>query len=355
METQVLKMWKKQVEEVVKKLGEKYEFNAEEALAYLNPEVEEKNRGRPEKKTKKVVNKAAMVEDIINTIMTTGEETETATGVSATGVSATEVVAPVVEKKKRAPAKKVVAAAAPVVTEVVTEVAPEVAVETTAIAVPVVAKKKVTKKKVPEVAPEAVAVVVPEVAPEAVAEVTAVVVPVAVAPVVVAPVVVEKKKVTKKKTAPATEFVASPVEVATVEAVVVAPVVEKKKVTKKKSPEPAAIVSAELKENKEHKDDVEKTKKRDALKASEKKVAPAVVVEKAPEPEELVEEELVEEDSGDGVKEWEYKGKTYYKGCVHSCDVDHCDCPGAVYDVDTQDPAGNWNGKELLPLAEEED
>ena len=50
METQIMKLWKKQVTEVVIKLSDKYGFNAEEALNYIEPE--DKNRGRPVRKTK---------------------------------------------------------------------------------------------------------------------------------------------------------------------------------------------------------------------------------------------------------------------------------------------------------------
>ena len=314
METQVMKLWKKQVEEVVKKLSEKYGFELTDALAYIEPE--EKNRGRPEKKTKKVVNKTAMVEDVIQTIM--GETLATET---AATIAAVEVATPVVAEKKKVTRKKT----APVVVAEATPVAVEAATPVVVEAVtPVVEKKKVTKKKSP--APAEATPVVVEVATPVVVEAVKEVAP-----------VVEKKKVTKKKEK-------SPAPVVAEVVAEVAPVVEKKKVTKKKETVVVEVVAPVV---------VEVVAPVVEKKKVTKKSEPAVK-EKTPEPAEELEEEDIVEDDGPSAKEWSFEGKKYYKSCDDECDVEQCDCKGVVYDVETEDPVGTWNGEEIVAIVHED-
>jgi len=187
--------------EVVEKLSGKYGFDAAEALTYVKEETAV-SRGRPEKKSKKVVNKGEMVEAQIETILTT------------------EVVVAAPAKKKATPKKKAEAVAEPVVeavAEAVVEAVAEAVVE--AVAEPVVAtptKKKAVPKKKAEAVVEAVA----EPVVEAVAE-----------PVVATPT---KKKATPKKKA-------EPVEEEAPQA--------KKKAAPKKKAEPVVVVAEPLVED----------------------------------------------------------------------------------------------------------
>ena len=65
---QMKKMLEGYRDEVVKELGEKYGFEVEEAMKYLKGKEEtagEEKRGRPAKKTKKVVSKEQMVDAVV--------------------------------------------------------------------------------------------------------------------------------------------------------------------------------------------------------------------------------------------------------------------------------------------------
>jgi hypothetical protein len=156
--------------------------------------------------------------------------------------------------------------------------------------------------------------------------------------------------VEKKKAAPKAKKEKSPAPVVTEEVVAV---VEKKKAApkakKEKSPAPVKEKTPEPV--------VEKKKEK---KVVAKKKAPEPVKEKTPEPvEELAAEELTEEEEeedcdGPSAKVWNHEGTEYYKSCDQDCDVADCDCTGVVYDMDTQDPVGTWNGKAILPTADDE-
>jgi hypothetical protein len=180
---------------LVKTLSEKYGFDYTAGLVVVEVRgVEGKKRGRPESTGKKVVNKTALVEDVIMSLM--AEQTPE------------PVVEPVVEKKKAAVKKA--KTPEPVAVEQVAEASVEqVAEAVVAVAEPVVAKKKPAVKKAKT--------------PEPVAE-----------GVVVEPVVAKKKPAVKKATTAPVEQVA--------EAVVAAePVVAKKKPAVKKAQEPAVV------------------------------------------------------------------------------------------------------------------
>jgi hypothetical protein len=57
------------------------------------------------------------------------------------------------------------------------------------------------------------------------------------------------------------------------------------------------------------------------------------------------------------VKQWTcpMTCKSYLKNCMTRCDKDTCECIGDVYDENTQDLIGKWNGKEMVPLSSEND
>ena len=117
--------------------------------------------------------------------------------------------------------------------------------------------------------------------------------------------------------------------------VVTEPSTEKKKVvTKKKAPvaeeAPAVVVVPE----------------------PVKKVAEPVV-EKELEAEAATEEE--EDDDETTATEWTHEGVVYYKMCDNRCGKDNCTCTGAVYNKETQDCVGTWNGTELEEPTESDD
>ena len=167
------------------------------------------------------------------------------------------------------------------------------------------------------------------------------------APAVVEPatvVVVEDAPKEKKKAAPKKKQADAPVtaQVAVVE------------------PAPAVVVMEDT--PKEKKKAAPKNKKADASAVVEPAPAPAVVEvvleKKKEEPLAVVEEmeELEEEEEGTAVKEWIYGSRQYLKSCETNCDADECDCAGVVYEVDTQEQCGTWDGKILtMKLAEEEE
>lgn len=295
MEAQLMKVVKKYETETVTKLSVKYGFDAAEALAYLHPAEEEKARGRPEKK-KRVVNKEQMVTDVIQSLLADAEKA-TVVAETAEVIAVAEVAEVIAVEKKKVTKKKatVVAEAAVVVAEVAVAATPE--------------KKKVTKKKAPVVVEEA-------------------------APVVTEPTTEKKKVVTKKKSPAPAEEAAAPV--------VAEPSTEKKKVvTKKKAavveeatavvvvPEPVVVVVAE----------------------PVKKVAEPVVEK------ELEAEAATEEDDDDETTatEWTHEGVVYYKMCDNRCGKDNCSCTGAVYNKETQDCVGTWNGTDLEEPTESDD
>ena len=378
-----MKAMKKCVEEMVEKLSVKYKFDKAEALEYIMP-AGETVRGRPTKQKKKVVNKTEMVEDVIKTLM----EEDMSNGIrpdhaeyvgngttlsdvcdamlmpkdrenldeDVLGLTLTEAVAvmkysetvaavmeapvykaavveaaPVKEKKKPAPKKKkaeaeVAVAAVAAVTEPVAAVAEVKAdapvTETAAVveAAPVKEKKKAAPKK--KKAEAEVAVAAPAVAAPAVTETVAEV----------------------KADAPVTE------PVAVVEAV--APVKEKKKAAPKKKADAARKVAAG--------------------KPEEVVEAPKPVVVEAPKPapetkaaapsggvkgvSPLAVSPLEEDDDeGTAVKEWTHNSRSYLKSCENNCEEDDCNCSGVVYDAETQDQIGTWNGKTLAMIHPTED
>ena len=90
--------------------------------------------------------------------------------------------------------------------------------------------------------------------------------------------------------------------------------------------------------------------------AAEEEVEEAVEV--AAEAEELTAESLtVEEENDTTIKLWHHEGQEYYKNCdnEYTCPEEECSCLGVVYDTETQDPVGTWDGHTLTPLKEEED
>ena len=220
--------------------------------------------------------------------------------------------APIKEKKKPAPKKKKaeaeVAVAAPAVaavTETVAEVKADAPVtETVAVveAAPVKEKKKAApKKKKAEVAVAAVAEPV-----AAVAE------PVA---VVEAALIKEKKKAAPKKKADA------PVAARKVAAGKPEEVVEAPKPVVVEAPKPAPETKAA------------------APSGGVKGVSP-------------LEED---DDEGTAVKEWTHNSRSYLKSCENNCEEDDCNCSGVVYDAETQDQIGTWNGKTLAMSSTEDD
>ena len=223
------------------------------------------------------------------------------------------------EKKKAAPKKKKaeavteVAQAEPVIVAAVVEEAPKEK------------KKAAPKKKKAEA----------EVAVVAQAE------PVTVAAVVVEDAPKEKKKAApKKKKAEAEAAVVEVVaqaEPVTVAAVVEAPKEKKKAAPKKKAEAPVVVVEAPK---------------------------PVVVVEAAKPVVSPLELSADEEEGGDlggspptpseddestSVAEWTCKkdGKTYLKSCEDNCGEDTCDCAGEVYDPESQEVIGHWNGETI--------
>ena len=382
-----MKAMKKCVEEYVEQLSVKYKFDKAEALEYIMP-AGETVRGRPTKAKKKVVNKTEMVEDVIKTLM----EEDMSNGIrpdhaeyvgngttlsdvcdamlmpkdrenldeDVLGLTLTEAVAvmkysetvaavmeapvyyaavveaaPIKEKKKPAPKKKKaeaeVAVAAPAVAAVAEVKADAPVTEPVAVveAAPVKEKKKAAPKKKKaeaEVAVAAPAVAAPAVAAPAVTETVAevkadapVTEPVA---VVEAAPLTEKKKAAPKKKADAARKVAAgkPEEVP-------APVVEA----------PKAVVEAP-------KPVVEAPKPAPETKAA----APSGGLEGVSPLEE-------EDDEGTAVKEWTHNSRSYLKSCENNCEEDDCDCSGVVYDEETQDQIGTWNGNTLTMSSTEDD
>ena len=296
----MMKAMKKCVEEYVEQLSVKYKFDKAEALEYIMP-AGETVRGRPTKQKKKVVNKTEMVEDVIKTLMEEGGN---------------PLSNPVLNAEA-------VAVAAPAVAEPVTE--PVAVIE----AAPVKEKKKPAPKK--KKAEAEVAVAAPAVAVAAVTETVAevkadapVTEPVA---VVEAAPLTEKKKAAPKKKADAARKVAAgkPEEVP-------APVVEA----------PKAVVEAP-------KPVVEAPKPAPETKAAApsgglKGVSPLAV---SP-----LEED---DDEGTAVKEWTHNSRSYLKSCENNCEEDDCNCSGVVYDAETNDQIGTWNGKTLAMSSTEDD
>ena len=62
-----------------------------------------------------------------------------------------------------------------------------------------------------------------------------------------------------------------------------------------------------------------------------------------------------EDDEGIAVKEWTHNSRSYLKSCENNCDAEDCDCSGVVYDEDTQDQIGAWNGNTLTMSSTEDD
>ena len=58
------------------------------------------------------------------------------------------------------------------------------------------------------------------------------------------------------------------------------------------------------------------------------------------------------------VAEWNCvkTGITYLKSCKQNCGEEiTCNCSGDVYDIETQDLIGKWNGREIVPLLSEDE
>ena len=62
-----------------------------------------------------------------------------------------------------------------------------------------------------------------------------------------------------------------------------------------------------------------------------------------------------EEDEGTDVKEWTHNSRSYLKSCESNCDEDDCNCSGVVYNEETQDQIGTWNGKFLVATSFDDD
>ena len=62
-----------------------------------------------------------------------------------------------------------------------------------------------------------------------------------------------------------------------------------------------------------------------------------------------------EDDEGTAVKEWTHNSRSYLKSCENNCEEDDCDCSGVVYDEETQDQIGTWNGNTLTMSSTEDD
>ena len=343
---QMQKVLKTYGEEVVRKLSEKYKFDYEEAAEYVLKDEETKTRGRPEKKVKRVVNKdkddaEAMIETLIAEVVA-----EKITKVASTEVASTEVAVAttekteVVEKKKRAPAKKkteVAVATTEVVAAAVekTEAPSEVAAE----------KKKVTKKKTE------VAVATTEVAPAEKKKVTKKKTEVAVATTevfVLAEVPAEKKKATKAKVASAEEVPAEKKKVTTTKTKVVekAKMVEDvitKGLLNVPVEEPAVVMVGQFAMKKKAEAKVEVP-----LLAVPKVVAPPAPAVKKAAPAELEEDEIDEEAEEEfDCDEIIYEGKTY----LLSKD-------NVIYDADNiEEPTalGTWDGKKIIFNSEDEE
>ena len=299
---------------LVKVLSEAYSFDytaglalAQNATAGLGLVEGAKKRGRPESQGKKVVNKTALVEDVIQTLM--GEETTSEAEEAVVVVAEPVVAEPAVAKKKPAvkkvktpePAEEgegaaVVAKKKPAVKKVKT---PEPAEEGEgAAAEPVVAKKKpaVKKVKTPEPAEEGDGAVA------AVAE----------------PVVAKKKPAVKKvKTPEESEG-----------AVAAEPVVAKKKPAAKK----AAVVAA-----------VEPAAAVDQLGSLFEKMAVNKNVEVVVRSEAVLEPAVLKEEEED---DDEITGVEHvYNGVTYLLTSDN-----VLYDYETQEAVGSWTGTSIEPL-----
>jgi hypothetical protein len=64
---------------------------------------------------------------------------------------------------------------------------------------------------------------------------------------------------------------------------------------------------------------------------------------------------LEDDDEGTAVKEWTHNSRSYLKSCENNCEEDDCNCSGVVYDAETQDQIGTWNGKTLAMTSTEDD
>ena len=389
-----MKAMSKCVEEMVQQLSAKYGFDKAEALEFIMP-AGEAVRGRPSKPKKKVVNKTEMVEDVIKTIMEEGGAPAREASLSNPAVDAEAVIAQAEAvivasegglkgetplKKKAAPRKKKVDASvteAVVVETAVVEAVTEVQAQAEPVIVAVDAPKEKKKAAPRKKKAEAPAVVVETAVVEAVVEVQAQAEPVTVAAVVEAPK--EKKKAAPKKKKAEAEAVVAQAEPVTVAADASegglkgdAPL-KKKAAPKKKKAEAEAVV-AQAEPVTVAADASEGGLKGDAplkKKAAPKKKAEApVVVVEAPKPVVVVEaakpvvsplELSADEEEGGAlggspptpsddestsVSEWTCKndGKTYLKSCEDNCGKDTCDCSGVVYDAESQDMIGHWNG-----------
>ena len=62
-----------------------------------------------------------------------------------------------------------------------------------------------------------------------------------------------------------------------------------------------------------------------------------------------------DDDEGTAVKEWTHNSRSYLKSCENNCEEDDCNCSGVVYDAETQDQIGTWNGKTLAMSSTEDD
>ena len=349
-----MKAMSKCVEEMVQQLSAKYGFDKAEALEFIMP-AGEAVRGRPSKPKKKVVNKTEMVEDVIKTIMEEGGAPAREASLSNPAVDAEAVIAQAEAvivasegglkgetplKKKAAPRKKKVDASvteAVVVETAVVEAVTEVQAQAEPVIVAVDAPKEKKKAAPRKKKAEAPAVVVETAVVEAVVEVQAQAEPVTVAAVVEAPK--EKKKAAPKKKKAEAEAVVAQAEPVTVAADASegglkgdAPL-KKKAAPKKKAEAPVVVVEAPK---------------------------PVVVVEAAKpvvSPLELSADEeeggalggsppTPSDDESTSVSEWTCKndGKTYLKSCEDNCGKDTCDCSGVVYDAESQDMIGHWNG-----------
>ena len=319
LNNQMNKAVEKYVATVVERLSTQYNFDAAEALAFLKPTAEEKGRGRPGKQVKKVVNKSEMVEEVITELLSV-EDLQTAghAVVTEENTPAPVVVEPVVAEKKKVTKKKVVAAPPSLLDEVLTE-------ETTA-AVPVTVapvKKKIVITAEEKLAKEAAKAAEKEA--ERLAK--------------------EAEKETARLAKEAEKELAKKAKEAEKEAAKLAKEAEKKLAPKKKSPSPAPAETEPVL--------AAVPKKKKVVAAPVEVVAtPVVIVQPAAPAAELESEEMGEEGAA---KLWTYKTVDYYKSCDNNCEVLNCMCTGAVYDSETQEPIGMWDGTNIVAQSDSEE
>ena len=153
----------------------------------------------------------------------------------------------------------------------------------------------------------------------------------------------EKKKAAPKKKAeaPVTEVAVvaqtKPVTVAVAAVVEEAPKEKKKAAPKKKAEAPVVVVEAPKPAAVRSGYDWPKELSEEEVSADEEPAEKTAVGD---------EEDTPSDEDSTSVAEWTCKkdGKTYLKSCEDNCGEDTCDCAGEVYDAESQEVIGHWNG-----------